>query len=160
METLNIINLKENIVPVNLFGDPEIDFDSAALDQIYTAAKLPVAEMAALMPDAHLGYALPIGGVIALNNAISPNFVGVDIGCEMCLTILDLNPNIPNDRKKILKIMRTVSRFGIGAKFEKGKRHNHEVMTNPLWNEIDLLKQNKNIAYEQLGTSGGGNHFF
>jgi len=160
METMTIVNSRDVNVPVNLFGVPGQDFDSAALDQIFTAAKLPVAEMAALMPDAHLGYGLPIGGIVALNNAISPNFVGVDIACRMCLTILDMTPELIGDRKKVLQIMRDVSRFGVGSKFEKGKIRRHEVMADPLWDEIPLLKENKATAQQQLGSSGGGNHFF
>jgi len=148
----------KNYVPVHYFGEFGIDFDGQVIDQISTAAKLPVALKGAVMPDAHMGYALPIGGVIALDNAVSPNFVGVDIACRMKLSMWDYNPLV--DRKVILQTMRKVSRFGIGAKFQKNNMNDHAVMSDPLWNEIPILKENKARAQEQLGTSGGGNHFF
>ena len=56
------------------------------------AAKLPVSVAGALMPDAHHGYGLPIGGVLATENAIIPYGVGVDIGCRMCLSVFDIDP--------------------------------------------------------------------
>lgn len=145
-------------VDVSYFGEFGVDFDGQVVDQISKAAKLPVAVKAAVMPDAHVGYALPIGGVIALDNAISPNFVGVDIACRMMLSVWPHDEII--DRKEILSYMRNASRFGIGASFEKGNFNEHEVMDDPLWNEIPVLKDNKEKARQQLGSSGGGNHFF
>ena len=75
----------EGGVHYNVFGAKHIE--EGALLQMQTAAKLPVAVAGALMPDAHQGYGLPIGGVLATNNAIIPYAVGVDIGCRMCLSI-------------------------------------------------------------------------
>lgn len=66
--------------------------EDGAMHQMYQAAKLPVAVAGALMPDAHSGYGLPIGGVLATDNAVIPYGVGVDIGCRMCLSIYDLDP--------------------------------------------------------------------
>ncbi len=54
------------------------------------AMRLPVTVAGALMPDAHQGYGLPIGGVLGVTNAVIPYAVGVDIGCRMCLSILDI----------------------------------------------------------------------
>jgi tRNA-splicing ligase RtcB len=68
------------------------------------------------------------------------------------------DPNI--DRHAMLKIMREVSRFGLGAQFEKGNFNDHDVMYDPLWDELPVLKENKERARAQLGSSGGGNHFF
>ena len=62
--------------------------EQGAMHQMHTAAKLPVAVAGALMPDAHHGYGLPIGGVLATENAVIPYGVGVDIGCRMCLPFL------------------------------------------------------------------------
>ncbi|HNC31953.1 MAG TPA: RtcB family protein, partial [Cyclobacteriaceae bacterium] len=64
--------------------------EDGAIAQMQTAMKLPIAVSGALMPDAHQGYGLPIGGVLATNNAVIPYGVGVDIGCRMCLTLYDL----------------------------------------------------------------------
>ncbi|WP_299183585.1 RtcB family protein, partial [uncultured Chryseobacterium sp.] len=60
-----------------------------AKNQLYTALKLPISLQGALMPDAHSGYGLPIGGVLAVENAVIPYGVGMDIGCRMSLSILD-----------------------------------------------------------------------
>jgi tRNA-splicing ligase RtcB len=66
------------------------DIDALALRQIELASNLPVSVAGALMPDAHVGYGLPIGGVLATDNAVIPYAVGVDITCRMKLTVLDL----------------------------------------------------------------------
>jgi tRNA-splicing ligase RtcB len=66
------------------------DIDQASVDQVRRACELPVAAAAALMPDAHVGYGLPIGGVLATRNAVIPFAVGVDIACRMKVTVLDL----------------------------------------------------------------------
>ena len=79
-------------VPIFAFGQAGVDFESQVYDQIKNAARLPVAVKAAVLPDGHPGYALPIGGVIALENAVSPSFVGYDIACRMTLSVLDLSP--------------------------------------------------------------------
>lgn len=85
------IPLNETGVEYNIFGAKHIE--EGALLQMKTAAKLPVAVAGALMPDAHQGYGLPIGGVLATSNAIIPYAVGVDIGCRMCLSIFAINPD-------------------------------------------------------------------
>ena len=62
------------------------------MHQCTVAAKLHISAIGALMPDAHSGYGLPIGGVLATANAVIPYGVGVDIGCRMCLRYFDINP--------------------------------------------------------------------
>ena len=66
------------------------DIDTAAHEQMRAACQVPSAVGAALMPDAHVGYGLPIGGVLACENAVIPYAVGVDIACRMKLSVLDL----------------------------------------------------------------------
>src|SRR5437899_7937359 len=61
-----------------------------AVMQMEKACLLPVAVAGALMPDAHVGYGLPIGGVLATENAVIPYAVGVDIGCRMTMLVLDV----------------------------------------------------------------------
>ena len=78
--------------PFAIFGENEID--EASKFQLFDALKLPIAVGGALMPDAHYGYGLPIGGVLATDNAVIPYGVGVDIGCRMSLSVFDL----PSDR--------------------------------------------------------------
>src|SRR6185312_7786333 len=84
------VSLNKTGIEFSIFGREHID--EGAMNQMYQAAKLPVAVAGALMPDAHHGYGLPIGGVLATENAIIPYGVGVDIGCRMCLSIFDINP--------------------------------------------------------------------
>lgn len=95
------IPLNEKGVHYNVFGAKHIE--EGALLQMQIAAKLPVAVAGALMPDAHHGYGLPIGGVLATNNAIIPYAVGVDIGCRMCLSIFAIDPEELKKEKHISK---------------------------------------------------------
>ena len=160
------IEMLQQCQPGKLFLSDKLPVDHGALDQLYTALKLPVALQGAAMPDLHLGYSLPIGGVVALDRAISPGFVGFDIGCQVHLTtyITDsphYEEHIDADRFKARAmdaILRSTS-FGLGAKmgFDYGPTDN--VMRDPLWRNVPILKQNFNLACEQLGSSGGGNHF-
>ena len=80
----------EDPKPFRIYGDEEIS--EPAKHQMYSAMKLPIALDGAIMPDAHYGYGLPIGGVLATNNAVIPYGVGVDIGCRMCLSIFREGP--------------------------------------------------------------------
>jgi tRNA-splicing ligase RtcB (3'-phosphate/5'-hydroxy nucleic acid ligase) len=157
----SIKTMRDHPIPVTCFGELGLDFDDKVFEQMNSAARLPVAERAAIMPDGHLGYALPIGGVIGLDNAVSPSFVGYDIACRMTLTILDIPvQEFSKHRKELARDMQAVSRFGVGAGFRSGERHDHPVMADPLWHTIPVLKTYQSLAHEQLGTSGGGNHFF
>ena len=137
--------------------------DAKAIGQMNDAMRLPVTVAGALMPDAHVGYGIPIGGVVALENAVAPYMVGVDIACRMMLSVypgdalayLDEEPR----RQRLRTAMREESRFGIGARFKPGARRSHAVLDDPDWNETPLLKSLHDKAYAQLGTSGTGNHF-
>ena len=109
------------------------------------------------MPDAHLGYGLPIGGVLATENSVIPYGVGVDIGCRMCMTIYDIADSILQDRKKDLKkMLMHNTKFGRDT-FKNPK--DHAILDDGLFGEISVLKQLKDRAVKQIGTSGGGNHF-
>jgi tRNA-splicing ligase RtcB len=121
------------------------------------AANLPVAVAGALMPDAHQGYGLPIGGVLATENAVIPYAVGVDIACRMKMTVLDLPLNaLANEDGRLSGALVRETRFGVGAEF-KDRRH-HDVMDAD-WNVTRVTSDLKNRAWAQLGTSGSGNHF-
>src|SRR5438046_1525129 len=82
--------------PYHVWGS---DFEPDALQQLKNACSLPVAVLGALMPDAHVGYGLPIGGVLATRDAVIPYAVGVDIACRMKLTVFDLPVNALTDRQ-------------------------------------------------------------
>ncbi|NLF25015.1 MAG: RtcB family protein [Deltaproteobacteria bacterium] len=138
----------------NVWGD---EIDPEALKQMHNACRLPVSVAGALMPDAHLGYGLPIGGVLATDNAVIPYAVGVDIACRVMLTVLDIPlKKFERNRAKFERALEENTRFGLGAKWKPPK--SHPVMDED-WNITPLLKSLKNLAWSQLGTSGTGNHF-
>src|SRR6266436_5794414 len=128
-----------------------------AVMQMEKACLLPVAVAGALMPDAHVGYGLPIGGVLATENAVIPYAVGVDIACRMKMTVLD-SPvrELERHQDRLTRAIEAESRFGVGATFKN--RRQHEVMDAD-WFVSPITKQNKERAWSQLGTSGSGNHF-
>ncbi len=142
--------------PFTIFG--ENDIQDEAKRQLYTALKLPVAKAGALMPDAHAGYGLPIGGVLATENAVIPYGVGVDIGCRMCLSIHDITPSyLEGHKDKYMNMLQAHTKFGA---YEVHKNLNdHEIFERSEFQDIPLVKKLKDKAYKQLGTSGGGNHF-
>jgi tRNA-splicing ligase RtcB len=128
-----------------------------AINQMGRACQLPVAVAGALMPDAHVGYGLPIGGVLATENAVIPYAVGVDIACRMKLTVLDLPVrDLDRKREQLIQAIEAETRFGIGASFKD--RRQHDVLDAD-WSVSPITKQQKDRAWSQLGTSGSGNHF-
>ncbi|HWH70146.1 MAG TPA: RtcB family protein, partial [Candidatus Sulfotelmatobacter sp.] len=128
-----------------------------AINQMGRACQLPVAVAGALMPDAHVGYGLPIGGVLATENAVIPYAVGVDIACRMKLTVLDLPVReLERKREQLIDAIETETRFGVGATFKQ--RRQHEVLDAD-WSISPVTRQHKDRAWGQLGTSGSGNHF-
>lgn len=150
------ISLNHSGIAFNIFGAEHIE--EGALHQMYQAAKLPVSVAGALMPDAHSGYGLPIGGVLATDNAIIPYGVGVDIGCRMCLSVFDMAPKELVSREAFFtRELGEATLFGSGAQFDRAA--DHEVMEHELFYELPLLKQLHGRAWKQLGSSGSGNHF-
>ena len=150
------IPLNEKGIDYNVFGAKHIE--EGALLQMQIAAKLPVAVAGALMPDAHQGYGLPIGGVLATNNAIIPYAVGVDIGCRMCLSIFAVDPEQLKKREAWFQrelVANTL--FGAGREFNDSR--DHEVIDRKEFVEINFLNGLQHKALRQLGTSGSGNHF-
>ena len=151
-----IEELRETPLPFDIFGNDFIE--NGALLQMKTAMKLPIAVAGALMPDAHTGYGLPIGGVLATEGAVIPYGVGVDIGCRMCLSVFPIEGYKFTQYKKILQtaIMENTI-FGTGGAWKK--HHEHEVIENQLFAELPILHNMQSRAAKQLGTSGSGNHF-
>ncbi|WP_161882196.1 RtcB family protein [Deinococcus alpinitundrae] len=142
--------------PYAQFGGHLIE--QSAHDQMNVAMRLPIARAGALMPDAHVGYGLPIGGVLATENAIIPYGVGVDIGCAMRLSVFA----VPAERLKTpeaLALLQKHTRFGAGVGFERRERLGHAVLDEAAWDEQPILRRLHDKAAEQIGTSGSGNHF-
>jgi tRNA-splicing ligase RtcB len=128
-----------------------------AVMQMEKACLLPVAVAGALMPDAHVGYGLPIGGVLATENAVIPYAVGVDIACRMKMTVLDVSVReLERHADRLTRAIEAETRFGVGATFKN--RRQHEVLDAD-WDLSPVTKKNKDRAWSQLGTSGSGNHF-
>jgi len=140
--------------PYSIWGE---DLDPQALAQMENAMELPVAVKGALMPDAHKGYGLPIGGVLAVDNAVIPYAVGVDIACRVKMSVLPIAFSRYNTLRGDLKTaLDSQTCFGMGAAFKRPK--NHPVMDED-WEFSNVTKSLKDKAWHQLGTSGSGNHF-
>lgn len=148
--------LRNTRAPFSIYGEDAID--EKAKYQLYNALKLPIATAGALMPDAHAGYGLPIGGVLATDNAVIPYGVGLDIGCRMSLSIYPMKANFLKGKQQQLEnILKEHTKFGM---YETHRRkQDHEIFERPEFQEVPLLKKLKMKAYNQLGTSGSGNHF-
>jgi tRNA-splicing ligase RtcB len=140
--------------PYRVWGE---GLEPTAVGQMAAAARLPVAVAGALMPDAHLGYGLPIGGVLATDNAVIPYAVGVDIACRMRLTIFDIPAeHLPRRDEQLTRALQQQTLFGVGATFRK--TNEHEVLDAD-WTVSPVTRKNRDKARDQLGSSGSGNHF-
>ncbi|MEO1496884.1 MAG: RtcB family protein [Planctomycetota bacterium] len=131
--------------------------DEAAHKQMADACRVPSAVGAALMPDAHVGYGLPIGGVLACENAVIPYAVGVDIACRMKLSVLDMPVETLASRRSLyVEALNGGTRFGVGV--EHRPKQQHAVLDQD-WSVCRITREKKDTAWKQLGTSGSGNHF-
>jgi tRNA-splicing ligase RtcB (3'-phosphate/5'-hydroxy nucleic acid ligase) len=131
------------------------EVDEGALTQILNCAR--TADMAALMADHHKGYAVPIGGVLAYYEHISPSGVGFDIACGNKAVLLDIPA--AEVRQNIGKIMDSIWRnlsFGIGRK--NSTHVDHPLFDDPAWKH-PAVAPHKKMAADQLGTIGSGNHY-
>jgi tRNA-splicing ligase RtcB len=150
--------LRDQPLEYRIWGEQLID--NEAREQMNSAMRLPISVAGALMPDAHVGYGLPIGGVLAVENAVIPYAVGVDIACRMRLSIFPVSPIMIGQKEgQFKKALMEQTRFGMGAKWQPNERADHDVLDDPDWEATKYLGSLKDKAYEQLGTSGTGNHF-
>jgi len=149
--------LKPQPADYRIFGSEQID--QGARDQMNTSMKLPVSVAGALMPDAHTGYGLPIGGVLATNaNVIIPYAVGVDIACRMCLSVFEMEASYLDQKKNLLqKHLLDNTYFGLDA--NNRDQLPDEVFERPEWGATATIRSLRYKAEKQLGTSGTGNHF-
>lgn len=150
------ISLNETPESYAIYGKENIE--EGAIRQMEIAMQLPVTVAGALMPDAHQGYGLPIGGVLATENAVIPYGVGVDIGCRMALSVFDI-PDSFYAENKLKGYLLANTKFGAGHGFHGKYRAEHEVLDNVLFENHAFIKGLKDKAWSQLGSSGGGNHF-
>jgi tRNA-splicing ligase RtcB len=153
--SLQPITLSHHPAPYPVWGRELID--PGAIEQMDVAMRLPISVAGALMPDAHIGYGLPIGGVLETKNVVIPYAVGSDIACRMRLTILDVEAETLRKRHETLK-----GALQEGTTFGAGKSNSDPVDSPVLhedWNATKLLRTLRPVAIRQLGTSGSGNHF-
>ncbi|EFO80523.1 hypothetical protein OSCT_1614 [Oscillochloris trichoides DG-6] len=160
------LKLHDQPAPYTVFGTIgktniaglEADIEPGAIEQLQLALRLPIADRGALMPDAHPGYALPIGGVFRAHRAVSPSMVGVDIACRMMLSIFAIEPEeFMCQRAALFAILKKVTTFGAGA--ERPYPADHPVLDDARWRYTSQLRGLRERAAAQLGTSGSGNHF-
>ncbi|MBL8294832.1 MAG: RtcB family protein [Bryobacterales bacterium] len=137
---------------IPVWGDP---VDEASLAQIKRCAR--TADKVALMADHHKGYAVPIGGVVAYEDSISPSGVGYDIACGNKAVLTDADAGDVRARIRTIMddIWSTIS-FGIGR--SNNERVDHELFDDPAWT-ISAIRPLKQLARDQLGTVGAGNHY-
>ena len=142
--------------PIKLWLD---DIEPGAFEQAKNLANLPfLFQHVAVMPDAHLGYGMPIGGVMAAEEVVVPNAVGVDIGCGMCAVRTSLTTISAEQLKQVLaEIRRTVP---LGFNHQK-KKQDPRLMPKAegRLNDLPVIAREYPAALTQLGTLGGGNHF-
>lgn len=140
-------------IPIKLWLE---DIEELALEQAKDLANLPFAfNHIAIMPDAHPGYGMPIGGVLAADGAIVPNAVGVDIGCGMCSLRTSLKTMDADKLKSIMSIIRKSVPVG----FKHHKSQQDEKWMPEINKDLPVVKQEYEKALFQIGTLGGGNHF-
>lgn len=140
--------------PYRIWGE---GLEAGALDQMRHSVRLPVAVQGALMPDAHVGYGLPIGGVLATENAVIPYAVGVDIACRMKLSVLDIPAaDMKRLNDQLVRTLQRETKFGVGAEWKTPVQHD---VLDQDWNVTPVTARVFPKARAQLGTSGSGNHF-
>jgi tRNA-splicing ligase RtcB len=137
---------------VLVWGEPLAD----AVEQAARCARR--ADAFALMADHHIGYAMPIGGVAAYEEYISPSGVGYDISCGNKAVLLDADAaDVRTYIKEIMDDVWNQISFGIGRK--NAEEVDHPLFyDDPAW-QIPVVKKLKGLAREQLGTVGSGNHY-
>lgn len=155
-ETFKAYKLKDKPADYSVYGKKFIDQNT--INQMDQVMSLPIAEKGALMPDAHVGYGMPIGGVLATKNEVVPYAVGLDIGCRMALTIFEAPIGyLTKHRHKLKESIQLHTYFGTVKR--SLELYDHEILDRPEFKETELLKQLHGKARNQLGTSGSGNHF-
>ncbi len=147
--------IKTEKLPIKMWLD---DAEAGAIEQARNLANFPYAvEHISLMPDCHQGFGMPIGGVMATQDVIVPNAVGVDIGCGMCAVQTSLTEISKPDMFQILSGIR--SRVPVGFKHHKQSQDESLMPDRKTGVGIPVVDREYESATRQIGTLGGGNHF-
>jgi tRNA-splicing ligase RtcB (3'-phosphate/5'-hydroxy nucleic acid ligase) len=168
-ESYIVNHSKPPVVPIELRQEPiryrtwaAEHIESGAFAQMDNSVRLPITLAGALMPDAHQGYGLPIGGVLGTDNAIIPYAVGVDIACRMMLTVYPVDPTVldnPTEKAHLQTALLDNTIFGAGSEGIHDGHIDHEVLNESHWSALPLLRELRQTGIYQIGTSGTGNHF-
>ncbi len=154
--------LREFPVYSQIWGKEHID--KIAIEQMNNALRLPISLAGALMADAHPGYGLPIGGVLATDNTVIPYAVGVDIACRMMMTVYPKTGDVlrvAESREHIhfQNVLFENTIFGSGAEGVHEGKIEHPILDETNWQHTPLTRSLRLTAIRQIGTSGTGNHF-
>lgn len=142
-----------------IFGD----HDEKTMAQAHDVAERAAA--VALMADGHVGYVMPIGGVAAYRNKVSPVGVGFDIACGVAAMQTDLTIEDLGGRRELVQLADSIQNtlsFGIGRRNTSDDAPvDHPLFDDPAWNAVPASRREalRRKAREQLGTIGSGNHF-
>ncbi|MDA3844310.1 MAG: RtcB family protein [Candidatus Kapabacteria bacterium] len=148
--------LQNERIPINIWAD---DIENSAMEQVYNLANYPFAfKHIAIMPDAHQGYGMPIGGVMATTEVVVPNAVGVDIGCGMCAIQTSVKAD-DVDTEKLKRILDKIrKRVPLGFSHHEVPQ-DESLMPQADISKLQIVSQEYQNALTQIGTLGGGNHF-
>ena len=155
---LRVVEPRQTPLPYKVFGSEGID--AGAHSQMAKVMSLGPVVAGAMMPDAHVGFGMPIGGVAAVENAVIPYAVGVDIGCRMHLTVFrEPAGDLERLRARLRESILTGTQFGRAL---RPKALDHPLLDDPRLAAAERRLQKQDLrsrAALQFGTSGGGNHF-
>jgi len=157
----NVINMKPNGVPIKVWLD---NIDDNTWEQVENLSRLPfVHHHIALMPDAHMGYGMCIGGVMATEDVIIPHAVGSDIACGVLAARLPFKEIRKDQLQNIKALIKKAIPMGVGKAHEKAHLMPEiNSIINGLCLEDDptsVLFKHYGLAASQIGTLGAGNHF-
>src|SRR6266508_2423608 len=147
-----LLGLRDVPAPAHVFGtvgDKDTpaggaDIEPGAYAQLQLALRLPIAIQGALLPDAHQGYALPIGGVFRSYNSVAPAMVGVDIACRMMLTIFVAPPEeVRQRRDELFSLLKRVTTFGAGV--ARAYAADHAVLEDARWGATNQLRERQSL---------------
>ncbi len=157
-------------LPIKVWLPSEDHIEESCLEQAMNLSKLPfIYKWVSLMPDTHAGMGMPIGAVIATENVIIPNAVGVDIGCGMAFVSTNIKvseiKDIETGNGNMIQAMVGDILRNIPVGFSRHKEKQPCETLDNAFNKIEKYQDNIELVeelekgYYQLGTLGGGNHF-
>lgn len=158
-----IYDKEKQKIPIKVWLESKQELEESCLKQAMNLANLPFAySHIALMPDTHLGYGMPIGGILATKGIILPHAVGSDVGCGMSFAETNKRADELGHDKKIKIVQEIMNRIPTGQTRHTDKkdcRAINMVKSNPRFTEHPVLGEELDSTYFQLGTLGSNNHF-